>query len=107
MLVGGEIKLRVSGEDITVRGPTAIDSIKSNTAFNRAGVDLRDGGIDPDSLLRAAERLLELTGEDVLPLEDDISKAVTKKFPDLQRDYAYLPSELRNLGLAGPSRAES
>ena len=107
LLVGGEIKLRVSGEDITVRGPTAIDSLKTNAAFNRVGVDLREGGIDPDTLLRAAERLLELTAEDCLPLEDDISKVVTRRFPDLQRDYAYLPSDLRNLGLAGAERAEA
>lgn len=106
LLVGGEIKLRVSGEDITVRGPTAIDALKTNAAFNRVGVDLRDGGVEPESLLRAAERILELTGEDVLPLEDDISKVVTRRFPDLQRDYAYLASELRNLGLAGAETAE-
>lgn len=106
LLVGGEIKLRVSGEDITVRGPTAIDSLKSNAAFNRVGVALRDGGIDPDSLLRAAERLLELTGQDVLPLEDEVSKNVTRFFPDLQREYAHLSSELRNLKLPGAERAE-
>jgi len=106
LLVGGEIRLRVSGEDITVRGATAVESLKTNAAFNRVGVDLRDGGISPESLIRAAERLLELTGEDVLPLEDDISKVVTHRFPDLQRDYAYLPSDLRNLNLAGSERAD-
>jgi len=106
LLVGGEVKLRVSGEDITVRGPTAIDSLKSNAAFNRVGVALRDGGIDPDSLLRAAERLLQLTGQDVLPLEDEVSKVVTRYFPDLQREYAHLSSELRNLNLPGTDRAD-
>jgi len=106
LLVGGEIKLRVSAEEITVRGPTAIDSLKSNAAFNRVGVMLRDGGIDPHSLLRAAERLLDLTGQDVLPLEDEVSKAVTRHFPDLQRDYAHLSSELRNLKLPGAERAD-
>lgn len=106
LLVGGEIKLRVSGEDITVRGPTAIDALKTNAAFNRVGVDLRDGGVPPENLIQAKDRLLELTGEDVLPLEDDISKVVTRRFPDLQRDYAYLASELRNLGLAGAETAE-
>jgi hypothetical protein len=106
LLVGGEVKLRVSGEDITVRGPTAIDSLKNNAAFNRVGVALRDGGIGPDSLLRAAKRLLELTGQDVLPLEDEVSKNVTRYFPDLQREYAHLSSELRNLKLPGADRAD-
>jgi hypothetical protein len=105
LLVGGEVKLRVSGEDITVRGPTANESLKSNTAFNRVGVSLRDGVIDQGSKLRAADRLVEITGEQVLPIEDEISKIVTKRFPDLQRDYAHLSSELRNLKLAGEDRA--
>jgi hypothetical protein len=99
------VKLRVSGEDITVRGPTAIESLKSNAAFNRVGVSLRDGTIDPASKLRAADRLVDLTGEQVLPIEDEISKVVTKRFPDLQRDYAHLSSELRNLKLPGEERA--
>lgn len=105
LLVGGEAKLRVSGEDITVRGPTAIESLKSNAAFNRVGVSPRDGAIDPASKLRAADRLVDLTGEQVLPIEDEISKVVTKCFPDLQRDYAHLSSELRNLKLPGEERA--
>jgi hypothetical protein len=105
LLVSGELKLRVSGEDITVRGPTALESLKSNTAFNRVGVSLRDGVIDLASKLRAADRLVDLTGEQVLPIEDEISKIVTKRFPDLQRDYAHFCSELRNLKLPGEDRA--
>jgi len=107
LLVAGDLKLRVSGEDLTVRGPTAIESLKSNAAFNRVGVSLRDGAVDPASKLRAAERLVDLTGETVLPIEDEISKIVTKRFPDLQRDYAHLSSELRNLKLQGEERANS
>jgi hypothetical protein len=106
LLVAGEVKLRVSGEDITVRGPTALEALKSNAAFNRVGVAPREGGVDPQSLLRAAERLLNLTGKDVLPLEDEVSKVVTRHFPDLQREYAHLASELRNLKLPGVDRAE-
>ena len=76
------MKLRVSGEDITVRGQTATDALKSNTAFNRVGVAPREERTDPDSLLRAADRLLEITGEQVVPLEDEVSKVVSRFFPD-------------------------
>jgi len=106
LLIGGEIKLRVSGEDITVRGPTALAALKINAAFNRVGVAPREGALDQAALLRAAERLLELTGEQVLPMEDEVSKVVMRHFPDFQREYAHLVSELRNLGLEGVDRAE-
>ena len=106
LLVGGEAKLRVSGEDITVRGHTATDALKSNTAFNRVGVAPREERTDPESLLRAADRLLEITGEQVVPLEDEVSKVASRFFPDRQREYAHLASELRNLGLPGEECAE-
>ena len=86
LLVGGEVKLRVSGEDIRVRGQTAIDALKNNTAFNRVGVAPREERTDPESLLRAADRLLKITGERVVPLEDEVSKVVSRFFPDRQRE---------------------
>ena len=41
-----------------------------------------------------------------MPLEDEVSKVVSRFFPDLQREYAHLASELRNLGLPGEECAE-
>jgi len=107
MLVGGVIKLRVSGEDITVRGDVAINSLKNTINFNKIGLALREGRVSPESLYRARERLLELTGESFLPLEEDISKAVMRHFPDFQQDYAPLAVELKNLELAGVERVEN
>jgi uncharacterized protein DUF6079 len=106
LLVAGEVKLRVSGEDIQVRGSKAYEALRSNQSFSRVGVALRDGRLDPANLLRAADRLLELTGSAVLPLEDAVSQAVARHFPDLQRDYAPLGSRLRALGLPGSERAQ-
>ena len=60
----------------------------------------------PEFKQRAAERLEEITGVQVLPLEDDISRAVTKSFPDLQRDYGPLAPTLKNLGLPGADRID-
>lgn len=107
MLAGGIVKLRVSGEDITVRGDVAINSIKNTNNFNKIGILCRDGGPPPETKLRASNRLIELTGENVLPIEESISKAVMKHFPDFQRDYASLATQLKNLKLPGVERAEN
>ena len=107
MLVGGLVKLRIAGQDITVRGETAVAFLKNTNNFNKIGIALRDGTPDPNKLLRAAERLLELSGEQVLPLEEDVSRAVMKHFPDFQQQYAPLETQLTNLGLEGAERAQS
>ncbi len=108
LLVAGEIKLRVSGQDITVRGDVAVESIKNTSNFNKIGVALRsDGKPAPEALLRASERLLELTGDSVLPLEEMISKTVMKHFPDFQQDFAPMAEKLGNLDLPGIDTAQS
>ena len=106
-LVAGLVKLRVSGEDITVRGEVAINSLKNTNSFNKIGIALRDAPIDPDKLLRSRDRLLSLTGEEVMPLEEDISKCVMRHFPDFQQNYAPLAVQLENLELQGRERAQS
>lgn len=107
LLVAGEIKLRVSGQDITVRGDVAIESLKNTINFNKIGVALRASKPLPEALLRAAERLLELTGEMVLPLEEEISRSAMKHFPDFQQDFAPLGEQLKNLKLPGVDIAHS
>ncbi len=108
LLTGGEVKLRVGGQDVTVRGRSAIESTKNTNSFNKIGISLRSGGKpSPESLLRASDRLLELTGDTVLPLEEDISKIVRKHFPDLQQDFAPLAIQLKALGLPGADNAQS
>jgi hypothetical protein len=107
LLIGGEIKLRVAGADVTVNGDVAIEALKNNNNCNKAGVSLRDSRPSPESLMRASDRLLDLTGDSVVPVEGDIAKAVTKHFPTFQRDYAALATKLENLELAGVDRAEA
>lgn len=106
LLVAGEVTLRVAGDDITVRGDTAIEALKGTSGFRRTGVALRDAKIDLETKLRASERLLALTGDDPLPSEDQIAQTVQKHFPDLQKTYAGLASELNRLGLPGAQRAK-
>ena len=67
LLIGGEIKLRVAGADVTVNGEVAIEALKNNNSFNKAGVSLRDSRPSPEALMRASDRLLDLTGDVVVP----------------------------------------
>jgi hypothetical protein len=108
MLVAGEIKLKVAGREVTVNGQQAIDALQTNNTFRNIGISLR-GGDRPsnDILARAAMRLTELTGDTVVPLEDDISKVTTKLFPQLQHQYGPLTEKLRGLSLPGVDRLQN
>ena len=108
MLVAGEIKLKVAGREVTVNGQQAIDALKTNNAFKSIGIALRGGDRPSNEVLaRAATRLTELTGDSVIPLEDEISKVTTKLFPQLQHQYGPLTEKLRGLNLPGVDRLQS
>lgn len=82
----------------------AIDALKTNNSFKQIGVALRDERPSNETLGRAAERLTELVGDMVIPLEQEISKAAAKHFPRFQHDYGSLAEKLSGLGLAGSDR---
>lgn len=107
MLMAGEIKLKVSGREVTAAGQQAIDALKTNNSFRQIGVTLRDDRPSNEMLGRAAERLTELTGDMVIPLEQEISKAVVKQFPQFQHDYGSLGERLSGLELAGSDRVRT
>ena len=107
LLVAGEIKLKVSGREVTVTGQQAIDALKTNNAFKSVGVALRDDRPSMEVLARAAERLTDLSGEQVVPLEEDIGKAAQKLLPSLQYRLAPLAERLQALGLPGVETVRS
>lgn len=107
MLMAGEIKLKVSGREVTAAGQQAIDALKTNNSFKQIGVALRDERPSIETLGRAAERLTELVGDMVIPLEQEISKAAAKHFPRFQHDYGSLAEKLGGLGLAGTDRVRT
>lgn len=107
MLVAGEIKLKVSGHDVTVNGQQAQEALRTNQAFRKVGLSLRDGRPSVETMARAAERLTELYGEQVLPLEDVIAETAAKELPDFQYKLGSLGSKLSALGLAGSETADS
>ena len=107
MLLGGEIKLRISGREVTANGQQAIEALRTNNAFKKVGVALREERPDTEILGRAARRLTDLAGKQVLPLEDEICKAAARTFYNCQHRFGTLSERLARLGLPGHDRAES
>ena len=105
LLVAGEIELHTAGQILKTSGPAAVEAFKSTLAFNKVGVGLRDSKVSLEVLDRAASRLQTLFGEQVLPLEDNVSRAARKHLPDFIEHVGALPDRLRLLGLPGEDRA--
>lgn len=107
MVCAGEMKLTVSGREVIAAGQHAIEGLKTNNSFRNVTVALRQGRPSMQALSKAAQRLTELIGDTVLPLEQEISRAAVKHFPRFQQDYAPLAARISALGLPGAERAES
>lgn len=108
MFIASEIKLRIAGADIKVKGPSSIDKLSSNQNFNSVGVSLyTEGQPTQEQIIAAQKNLTELTGEVVPPLPLRISQVVMKVFPKFQSKYADLPLRLETLNLPGREKAES
>jgi hypothetical protein len=107
LLVAGEIKLKISGREVTVNGQQAVEALKSNAAFKSVGVSLREDRPSIDVLARAAQRLTDLCGDQVVPLEDAIAKAAQKRLPELQHRLGALAEKLASLRLPGAETVES
>jgi hypothetical protein len=103
----GEVEFYIPGVDGAVRTPVqqAEEAVKSTVSFNRIGIARRGEKVPIEALDRAARRLEELFGEEVLPEEESISKAVRKRFPAVLEEIGSLPDRLRLLGLKGTDRA--
>ena len=107
LLVAGEIELHTSGGVAKTSGPLAVEALKTTMSFKRIGVSERDSKLPPEALDRAARRLEGLFGDEVLPLEDHISRAVRRHVPDVQEKVGSLPDRLRLLGLSGEDRSRT
>ena len=90
---------------IKVSGEKAIEGLKNNNAFIKVDVATNDETLSQDTLLRAATRLLSVTGQNILPMPQNVSRGVQEHFPKFQRDYASLVAELMAAGLPGTERA--
>ena len=97
--LGGETKLRIAGKDHQVKSDEALAAFTSNKALGPVGVALREERADPAALMRASDRLRDLTGENVLPLEDEVAAAAKKQLPIFQTAFGPLAVELRSFDL--------
>jgi hypothetical protein len=104
--LGGEIKLRIAGQNHVVKNDDTLAALGSNRAIGAVGISLRLERPDPDALVRAGDRLRDLSGENTLPLEAEISLSAKKYFPTYQAAFGPLAFELRSLGLASSGQAE-
>jgi hypothetical protein len=105
LLISGRIRIRVGSQWIKVAGEKAIEGLKNNNAFIKADVATNDETLPQDTLLRAATRLLNITGQNILPMPQNVSRGVQEHFPKFQREYASLAAELMAAGLPGTERA--
>ncbi|HVA91821.1 MAG TPA: BREX system P-loop protein BrxC [Chloroflexota bacterium] len=105
LLVAGEVVLHTAAGAVKTTGPAALDAMRNTLSFAKAGVSLRDSRPTNEALDRAASRLQEMTGHEVLPLETDISAAVRRSLPALLEPLPALPERLRLLRLAGAERS--
>ena len=101
-----EIKLRIAGEDHNVKSDESLAAFASNKGFGPIGVSLRDDRPPAEALGRASDRLRDLTGENVLPLEDEIATAAKKHFPIFQKAFGPLATDLRSLDLPSTDQAD-
>jgi hypothetical protein len=105
LLIAGRIRIRVASQWIKVSGDKAIEGLKNNNAFGKVDVATNDDTVSQETLLRAASRLLSVTGQNILPMPQNVSRGVQEHFPKFQRDYASLAAELTAAGLPGDDRA--
>lgn len=105
LLAAGEIELHGPDGVLRTAGPKAAEAVKGTQSFNRVGVALRGDAVPLEALDRASRRLEEMFGVEVLPLEDQVSRAVRTRFPTVMESVGSLPDRLRLLGLPGEDRA--
>lgn len=107
LLISQAIRIKVGGQWLEAVGPKATEALKNNNNFAKIDIATNDKQIPQETLNRAAKRLLDLTGEKVLPMAPRISQAVLKHFPAFRNEYASLAVELTSFNLPGSPRAQS
>jgi hypothetical protein len=107
LFLASEIKLRINGSYISVKGPSAIEKLSNSGEFNKIGITLHnDDQPTNEQKMLAAKHLTELTLNTVPPLPQKISEAVIKYFPEFLNKYATHGVRLTNLELPGQERTK-
>ncbi len=107
LLISQAIRIKVGSQWLEAVGPKAIEALKNNNTFARIDIATNNVPIDQEMLNRAAKRLLDLTGDKVLPMAQNVCQAVQRHFPAFRNEYASLGVELTSSSLPGSDRAQS
>lgn len=107
LLRASEIEIHSGDGVLRTAGPKAVEALRNTQSFNRVGVALRGQPVPLEALDRASRRLETMFGVEVLPLEDQISRVVRSRFPEVMERTGSLPDRLRLLGLPGDDRARA
>jgi hypothetical protein len=107
LLTAGEVEVHTGDSVIRTPGPKAVEAFKNTQSFGRVGLAQRGQPPPIEALDRASRRLEEMFAVEVLPLEDQVSRAVRTHFPGVLERTGSLPDRLRLLRLPGEERARS
>eukprot|EP00903_Cladosiphon_okamuranus_P003932 g3930.t1 len=93
------VMIRTNGNDFSVIGDQTLAAFKNNSTFNQVNI-LQNTTEVPGSVRQlAAQRLTDLTGENVLPLPQRISDVAVKHLPRFLLEVQKLPQQVAGLGL--------
>ena len=106
LLIAGKIRIRVGSQWIKAAGEKSLEALKNNKSFEKVDIAPNDEVVSQETRLLAAKRLLDVTGQQILPMPQNISRGVQENFPIFQRDYASLSAEIASAGLPGSDRAD-
>jgi hypothetical protein len=93
------IKIRTNGSDLSVIGDLSLAAFRNNSAFNQVNVLQNTAEVPTEVRQLAAQRLTELTGENILPLPQKISEVAVKHLPRFLLEVQKLPQQVAGLGL--------
>ena len=103
MLKAGMVKIRVSGQDITVFGPKAVEAMNTNNSFNRISIELNtETQLTVPERIKAAQNLTAIFGcGSVSPVNDEIARAANGKIGPFTQLCNRLRDLYSRLGLQG------
>jgi hypothetical protein len=108
MFLASELKLRIAGEDVKVKGQKAKEALKNVQGFKKIGISLfQEGKPTMEQVKIARDHIIQLTGETPAPLHQKISECVNRRFPEFRQKYATIGVKLDNLNLPGADKAQA
>jgi hypothetical protein len=96
LLQGGLIELKIGGNAHRTASPEAIQALSSSSGFRDVGVKLRENTPDIETYGRVRDRLAELTGANVLPIESSIAKETRTHVPQFLNQFSGLTERLES-----------